>query len=126
MEFKYRDKYKSTRDRITRFKHNYDMSDKEIIEFLDDEIFQYRETIGRQEEIIKELRDKQNPISKVHKELSKKDKEIEEYKQILRKIIEGQDIFSVATLNQLRKIYNLKPIGPEYYKEINQEEARGT
>ena len=110
MEFKYRDKYKSTRDRITRFKHNYDMSDKEIIEFLDDEIFQYRETIGRQEEIIKELRDKQNPISKVHKELSKKDKEIEEYKQILRKIIEGQDIFSVATLNQLRKIYNLKPI----------------
>ena len=103
MEFKYRDRYKSTRDRVTRFKHNYDMSDKEIIEFLDDEIFQYRETIGRQEEIIKELRDKQ-------KELSKKDKEIEEYKQMLRKIIEGQDIFSVATLNQLRKIYNLKPI----------------
>lgn len=44
------------------------------------------------------------------KEIAEKDKEIEEYKQILRKTIEGQDIFSVATLNQLRKIYNLKPI----------------
>lgn len=44
------------------------------------------------------------------KELAEKDKEIEEYKQILRKIIEGQDIYSVATLNQIRKIYNLKPI----------------
>ena len=43
-------------------------------------------------------------------ELQEKDKEIEEYKSILRKIIDGQDIFSVATLNQLRKIYNLKPI----------------
>lgn len=43
------------------------------------------------------------------KELIKKDKEIEEYKQILRKIIEGQDIHN-ATLNQIRKIYNLKPI----------------
>lgn len=44
------------------------------------------------------------------KELKEKDKELEDYKQILRKIVEGQDIYSVATLNQLRKIYNLKPI----------------
>lgn len=43
-------------------------------------------------------------------ELQEKDKEIEEYKSILRKIIEGQDIHAVATLNQIRKIYNLKPI----------------
>lgn len=43
-------------------------------------------------------------------ELRKKDKEIEEYKQILRKIAEGQDIHNLATLNQIRKIYNLKPI----------------
>lgn len=44
------------------------------------------------------------------KELIEKDKEIEEYKQILRKIIEGQDIHNIVTLNQKRKIYNLKPI----------------
>ena len=43
-------------------------------------------------------------------ELSNKDKEIEEYKQIIRKMIEGQDIYNLATLNQIRKIYNLKPI----------------
>ena len=44
------------------------------------------------------------------KELIEKDKEIEEYKQILRKVKEGQDINNIATLNQIRKIYNLKPI----------------
>lgn len=44
------------------------------------------------------------------KELEEKNKEIEEYKQMLRKIVEGQDIHNIATLNQLRKIYNLKPI----------------
>lgn len=45
--------------------------------------------------------------------LRKKDKEIEEYKFILKKIIEGQDIHNIATLNQIRKIYNLKPIENE-------------
>ena len=43
-------------------------------------------------------------------ELKEKNKEIEEYKQILRKITNGQDIYSVVTVNQLRKVYNLKPI----------------
>ena len=47
-------------------------------------------------------------------ELRKKDKEIEEYKFILKKIIEGQDIHNIATLNQIRKIYNLKPIENEF------------
>ena len=47
-------------------------------------------------------------------ELKKKEKEIEEYKYILRNIIEGQDIHNIATLNQIRKIYNLNPINNNY------------
>ena len=52
-------------------------------------------------EKVEKINNKKSPIV---------DKEIEEYKSILRKIIEGQDIHAVATLNQIRKIYNLKPI----------------
>lgn len=44
------------------------------------------------------------------KELVKKDKEIEDYKQIIRYLREGQDIFKYLTLNQIRKIYDLEPI----------------
>ena len=69
MEFKYRDGYKQTRDRITRFKNNYNLSDKEIIEFLDDEIREYRDMIGRQRKIIEELQDKQETTPEVHQEL---------------------------------------------------------
>ena len=69
MEFKYRDKYKSTRDRTTRFKSNHDISDKEIIEFLDDEISQYRDLIRKQREEIEKLKNKQKPTLKVYKEL---------------------------------------------------------
>lgn len=69
MEFKNRDIYKITRDRVTRFKSNHNMSDKEIIEFLDDEIFQYRDKIGKLEEIIEKLRDKQEVISEIYEEL---------------------------------------------------------
>ena len=58
-------------------------------------------------------------------ELKERDKEIEEYKQTIRRLVNGENIYNFKTLNEIRKIYNLKPIGPEYYKEINQEEARG-
>lgn len=37
--------YKQTRDRVTRFENNKSMSDKEIIEFLAEEIKQYRTRI---------------------------------------------------------------------------------
>lgn len=54
-----KNRYQKTRDRVTRFEHNYNMSDKEIIEFLDDEIRQYRNRIQEQEKTIKELQEKQ-------------------------------------------------------------------
>lgn len=57
----------------------------------------------------KDIKEEKTRIELIE-ELQEKDKEIEEYKSILRKIIEGQDIHAVATLNQIRKIYNLKPI----------------
>lgn len=42
MEFKHKNKYETTRDRVTKFTNNKNMSDKDIIEFLDDEIYKYR------------------------------------------------------------------------------------
>ena len=69
MEYQHRDKYKSTRDRVTKFKHNYNMSDKEIIEFLDNEIREYRDTIEKQSKVIKELQDKQKTTSGAYEEL---------------------------------------------------------
>lgn len=44
------------------------------------------------------------------KELEEKDKEIEDYKQMIRELLEGKNIYNKITPNQLRKIYNLKPI----------------
>ena len=58
-------RYQKTRDRVTKFKHNYSMSDKEIIEFLDDEIRQYRNRIQEQEKTIKELQEKQTIESEI-------------------------------------------------------------
>lgn len=69
MELENRDRYKITRDRVTRFKHNYNMSDKEIIEFLDDEIFQYRNKIEKLQESIEKLWDKQEETPEAYKEL---------------------------------------------------------
>lgn len=46
------------------------------------------------------------------KELKDKEREIEEYKQIIRYLMKEQNNFqsSQLTLNQIRKIYNLKPM----------------
>lgn len=52
-------RYEQTRIRVTRHYNNRNMSDKEIIETLADEIEQYRERIQKQEEYIKQLQDKQ-------------------------------------------------------------------
>lgn len=49
-------KYNETRRRVTDFKHDKAMSDKEIIEFLYDEIEQYRNRIENLDRIIKELK----------------------------------------------------------------------
>lgn len=48
-------RYANTRKRLIRFAHNEYISDKEIIEYLAEEIEQYRERIRKQEDTIKEL-----------------------------------------------------------------------
>lgn len=49
------DKYGETRRRVSRFKGKYNISDKEIIEYLAEEIEQYRNTIEKQRRIIDKL-----------------------------------------------------------------------
>lgn len=68
MELK-KDKYKETRDRVTKFENNRNMSDKDIIEFLNDEILEYRERIEKQINIIEELQNKQRIIDKAYENL---------------------------------------------------------
>lgn len=48
-------RYIKTRERIKRFLGNWNISDKDIIEFLDKEIEQYRERIEQQSRIIDNL-----------------------------------------------------------------------
>lgn len=48
-------KYEETRRRISRFKNAFSISDKEIIEYLAEEIEQYRNRIKNQDKIINEL-----------------------------------------------------------------------
>ena len=43
-------------------------------------------------------------------ELEEKNEEIEEYKETIRRMVKGEDIFSFKTLNEIRRIFNLKPI----------------
>lgn len=43
-------------------------------------------------------------------ELIKKEKEIEEYKETIKRMMNGENIFNFKTINEIRKIYNLKPI----------------
>ena len=52
-------KYEQTRLRVIRHYNNRNMSDKEIIELLAEEIEEYRNRIRNQEEYIKKLQDKQ-------------------------------------------------------------------
>lgn len=43
-------------------------------------------------------------------EMHKKNNEIEEYKRTIRRILSGENIYNFKTLNEIREIYNLKPI----------------
>lgn len=52
-------RYEETRKRVTKFCNNRNMSDKEIIEFLYDEIEQYRERI-RQHQELKDINTERN------------------------------------------------------------------
>lgn len=52
-------KYEETRKRICRFKGRNDLSDKDIIEYLSEEIDGYRSKINKLEEHIDKLKEKQ-------------------------------------------------------------------
>ena len=52
-------KYKETRKRICRFKGSNDLSDKNIIEYLAEEIEGYREKIRHLEDYIDKIKEKQ-------------------------------------------------------------------
>lgn len=51
-------KYEQVRRRLTRFKNQYNISDREIIEYLAEEIEQYRSRIKEQNKIIDEIHNK--------------------------------------------------------------------
>lgn len=66
MEIKHKNEYEKTRDRVIKFKNNKNMSNKDIIEFLNDEILQYRERIEKPINIIEELQNKQQTTDKAY------------------------------------------------------------
>ena len=71
------DKYEQTRKRITQFYNNKSMSDKEIIEYLVDEIEQYREKIKKYiEKELKGIKEEIKTYNKTQKE------EIDELKRV--------------------------------------------
>lgn len=78
---------------------NKNITDKEIIINLENEIDYYRHEIGL--------------LKKVHEEnrycINKQDELIKEYQEVLKEIaINGKDIFDIRTPNQLRKLFGLK------------------
>lgn len=104
---KRQNKYKETRKRVTRFKSNYNMSDKEIIEYLAEEIEQYRGRIRNQEEYIKELENKQTILN------IKEDKvELKEIEQV-----EDKDVKEIETINKFADGRLIQSISNYKYKE---------
>lgn len=78
---------------------NKNITDKEIIINLENEIDYYRH--------------KMDLLKKVHEEnrycINKQDELIKEYQEVLKEIaINGKDIFDIRTPNQLRKLFGLK------------------
>lgn len=78
---------------------NKNITDKEIIINLENEIDYYRHEMDL--------------LKKVHKEnrycINKQDELIKEYQEVLKEIaINGKDIFDIRTPNQLRKLFGLK------------------
>lgn len=62
------DSYIETKERIKRVTNNRNISDKEIIELLADEIEQYRNKIKNQKEYIKQLQYKQIKSKEIYSE----------------------------------------------------------
>lgn len=78
---------------------NKNITDKEIIINLENEIDYYRHEMDL--------------LKKVHEEnrycINKQDELIKEYQEVLKEIaINGKDIFDIRTPNQLRKLFGLK------------------
>ena len=91
-------RYEETRRRITRFGNKFNISDREIIESLAEEIEQYRDKIRKQEEYIEELRRKEIIFNV--KEENIELKEIQNVEDDEIKQIETTNIFADGKLIQ--------------------------
>lgn len=111
-----KNKYEQTRKRITKFYNKYDMSDKEIIEYLIKEIEQYRERIQKQEEHIKQHAD----IEEIIRDIVKK-----EYR-IRFQTIEGNIKAIQFKEKNIQNIYKLIIITEDMYEIMIDPIAEGT
>ena len=116
-----KNRYQKTRDRVTRFKHNYNMSDKEIIEFLDDEIREYRDKIQQQEERIKELQEKQTIESETMELKVAEPKETEIIDEDIEKV-ETTNIYASGKLLATTITYKYKDKPKDKLKAIYKAE----
>lgn len=98
-------RYKKARKRIENFYHNKSISDKEIIECLEEEIEKYRDRIRKQEEYIKELNKEIVDIKENETEL----KEIEQ--------VEDEDIQEIETINKFADGRLVQSISNYKYRE---------
>lgn len=116
-----KNRYQKTRDRATRFRHNYNMSDKEIIEFLDDEIREYRDTIEKQRETIKELQEKQIIENETLESKVAEPKEIEIIDEDIEKV-ETTNIYASGKLLATTIMYKYKDKPKDKLKAIYKAE----
>lgn len=116
-----KNRYQKTRDRVTRFEHNYNMSDKEIIEFLDDEIRQYRDKIQEQEKTIKELQEKQTIESEIMELKVAEPEETEIIDEDIEKI-ETTNIYASGKLLATTTVYKYKDKPQDKLKAIYKAE----
>lgn len=99
--------YEKTRRRVSRFKNQFNISDKEIIEYLAEEIEYYRNKIGKQEEYIKELQNKTTVL-----DLRDNKTELQEIEEI-----EDNDIKEIETINTFADGKLIQTITKYKYRE---------
>lgn len=100
-------KYEETRKRLITFTNNKYISDQDIIELLSEEIEHYRNRIKKQEEYIKELKNKQTILD------IRDDKvELKEIEQV-----ENEDIKEIETINKFADGRLIQSISNYKYKE---------
>lgn len=115
-----KNRYQKTRDRVTRLEHNYNMSDKEIIEFLDNEICEYRNTIEKQRKTIKELQERKIESETMELKVAEP-KEIEIIDEDIEKV-ETTNIYASGKLIATTIMYKYKDKPKDKLKAIYKAE----